>query len=118
MRIPQRKSKGKAKRLVEIYVCPMCAPRYAELAFARAGRRCDSCRALIRTPGEENVRSKTDTQLAGAWAQHRTMQVVLCPECAASYDQTGGALLKAALLFLLALLFLGCLGFLSSRRQW
>jgi hypothetical protein len=77
------------------------------------GRPCDHCSTLVAS-GYGQTRVKSETELAGAVAQSRTVMLFLCPECAAGYDRTGAGLLRGLLVAVLGLIFLGCGGWLLS----
>ncbi len=113
-RIQQPKRTGKGKVFLNVPLCPTCAERYNEVARV-GGSRCDRCGARV-APGQGHVRTVTDTEVGGAVAWHRTVQVFLCPSCAESYDDTAGGLIKGMLILVGILLALACVGWVFFPR--
>src|SRR5436190_1647684 len=105
-RIKQPKQSGKGHVFSYIWLCPECVARYDAAPAAKMGR-CDNCGAQI-VDGAGHIRSRTETEHVGNWVRHHTVNMLLCPDCAASHDSAGGHLIKGMLIFVGVLLFLAC----------
>lgn len=104
-----------AKRLERAYLTALARAdaEEEEAEEETRARRCDHCGQRIH-PGLAQTRIKSETELHGQVAQSRTIQVTLCPVCAASYDGAEKYLVRV-LLWLAALgLFAVCSGWIGK----
>jgi hypothetical protein len=109
-RVRRAAGNRKRKETVEIVLCPACEAEHQNVKESGVGKQhCDHCKTRIQ-PGQAVLRSKTDTEVAGAVAYHRTVHMVLCPACAKQYDDTGRWMLVCMGLFVGLLAFCGLLG--------
>jgi hypothetical protein len=67
---------------------------------------CDNCGAPLEI-GEAEIRSKTETTLAGAVPFHRAVNVALCPRCAHTHDGTGDRMIWGMGAFVAAVVLIG-----------
>jgi DNA-directed RNA polymerase subunit RPC12/RpoP len=90
-----------------VYLCAGCAEKHGEQEEAGPAKHCQQCGGPINA-GEEQQRFKTVRSGGGALAWHYSVDMVLCPQCAAAYDGTSNFLIGALLLFILTAIVLGC----------
>ncbi|MBI3821205.1 MAG: DUF2185 domain-containing protein [Planctomycetes bacterium] len=72
---------------------------------------CDTCGCAIN-PGRAVLQSRTDTEVSGAAAFHRTVHLTLCPTCAEQRDDTGNRVLLAMAAFVAIVVALGLAGWM------
>lgn len=80
-----------------------------EAVLAKIGmshQQCNQCGARMES-GEAVFRSKTDTDIAGIVASHRSVHLALCPACAEKYDGTGNTMLWCMLAFVGIVVLIG-----------
>jgi hypothetical protein len=76
---------------------------------------CHRCGVAI-APGEHEVHLKSETDVVGAVALSRTLQMVLCPGCARKHESTGQFIIIVLGGLIFGIVFLGCAGCLVSPK--
>jgi hypothetical protein len=91
-RVPPKNPKKRKNHVFDtVYLCAECAAKHEGEHEHGPAKVCQQCGAAIN-PGEEQQRFKTETEVLGPAARHVTVNLLLCPQCAASYDGTSNFL--------------------------
>jgi hypothetical protein len=89
-----------------VALCPRCAAEQTAAANPQmAYRFCDECHGPIE-PGRAEVRWRTERHILGPMANHPSVAMSLCPDCAKKYDRTGNSMIVTILIFFAVLFVL------------